>query len=87
MRDGFEAVEVATLAGKLTASMEPTNIAAQTAAHAEVGAFDRAVECQRRALSSAALAKQYEVEAQQRMANYLRGKPCRDSQLMPAHLP
>src|SRR5262249_31771065 len=59
VRDGKQAVEVATRACELTGWKNPVCIAILAAAHAEAGDFDKAVELQKKALAFPAHEKQY----------------------------
>jgi tetratricopeptide (TPR) repeat protein len=79
VRDGRRAVEHATTACELTGWRSPEVIDTLAAAYAEDGDFDKAVECQKKALDLVPrVRKQTLAEYRQRLALYERRQPYRD---------
>jgi len=78
MRDGKEAVKLATRACELTGWKNPGCIDTLAAAYAEAGGFDKAVEYQKKAADLAAGNKELEADIRSRIGLYERKKPYRD---------
>jgi hypothetical protein len=77
-RDGKAALESATRACELTRWKDADSIQTLAAAHAEVGDFKAAVECQKNAVEHIRdRGPQYMKEATDRLALYQAGKPYR----------
>ena len=76
LRDGAQAIELATRACKLSTWTNAGWIDTLAAAYAEAGDFDKAVEMQEKALKLAAMAAREEFEA--RLALYREQKPFRE---------
>jgi tetratricopeptide (TPR) repeat protein len=81
VRDGKQAVAHATRACELSGWRNPVRVSTLGAAYAEAGDFDRAVEYERKALSSADYAKRFGKTARERLELYARKKPYRDPSL------
>jgi hypothetical protein len=81
VRDGKEAVELATRACELSRWMTPDFIDTLAAAYAEAGDFARAVEYQKKALTFPSFEKAGGAEARWRIEQYTQKKPFRDPAL------
>jgi tetratricopeptide (TPR) repeat protein len=81
VRDGRQAVEHATRACELTGWNDPDFIHTLAAAHAEARDFDKAVEYQKRALSSPSYAKAIGRVGREQLDLYAQKKPYRDAAL------
>jgi Zn-dependent protease len=78
LRDGHEAVELATAACKATAWCNPSCLGTLAAASAELGDFESAVRWQKRALADPAYRKTYgEATVVARLRQYEQCVPCR----------
>jgi Zn-dependent protease len=78
LRNGQEAVELATSACNATAWSNPSCLGTLAAASAELGDFDNAVRWQKRALADPAYRKTYgEATVAERLRQYEQGLPCR----------
>jgi serine/threonine-protein kinase len=78
LRDGRQAVGLATRACELTVWKKPHFIETLAMAHAEVGDYVKAVEFQKKALGFPTLAAEQRAEARERLALYEQNKPYRD---------
>jgi tetratricopeptide (TPR) repeat protein len=78
VRDGKRAVELAEKACELTAFRNPYYLNTLAAAHAETGAYDRAVEWQEQALNLKGFSPAGEKAARERLSLYRAGKPFRE---------
>jgi tetratricopeptide (TPR) repeat protein len=83
VRDGKQALALATRACELQRWEEPEGIAALAAAHAEVMDFDRACEFQERALSFPAYEKEHGEDGWLILRNYARKLSLMDGNLLP----
>ena len=83
MRDGKEAVKLATQACELSGRADPACLDTLAAAYAESGDFEKAVEFQKRALFFPAFEKSDGPKARERLTLYGQGKPYRDPKLLP----
>jgi tetratricopeptide (TPR) repeat protein len=78
LRDGPKAVEHASRACELTGNQNPVFVDTLAAAHAEAGDFDKAAECQGRALVLPDAEKILGAGARDRLALYARREPYRE---------
>jgi serine/threonine protein kinase len=78
IRDGKQAIALATRACELTAWKQPVFLDTLAAAYAEVGKFDQAVEFQKKALAFPAFEKLYGSSVRKRLALYIQKKPYRE---------
>jgi tetratricopeptide (TPR) repeat protein len=83
MRDGTEAVDLATRACELTGWKNPRFLDTLAAAYAEAGDFEKAVEYQKKAAALAVGDKELEADLRSRIALYERKQPFRDPTLAP----
>jgi tetratricopeptide (TPR) repeat protein/serine/threonine protein kinase len=83
VRDGKQAVEHATRACALTGWKDPGYIDTLAAAHAEAGAFDKAVLFQKQALAFPGYEKDNGQVVRERLHRYERKMPYRDPALVP----
>jgi serine/threonine-protein kinase len=86
VRDGKEAVRLATRACELTGWKNAGYVDTLAAAYAEVGEFEKAVETQKKALTLPNAEKQYGPEFRAHLALYEQKKPYRDPKLAPREL-
>jgi len=83
LRDGKQAVDRARRACELTGWKDPVVVAILAGACAEAGEFDRAVEYQKKALSSDEYVKRNGETGREKLALYERKKPYRDPAFVP----
>jgi serine/threonine-protein kinase len=81
LRDGKQAVQLATRACELTGWKNVVFIDTLAAAYAEVGEFEKAIETEKKALALPNTEKQYGTKYRNRIALYEQKKPYRDPYL------
>ena len=83
LRNGPEAVKLATRACELTEWKNASFVNTLAAAYAEAGDFDKAVEYQQKAMADPAIMKQYGPVAREQLDLYRQQKPYREPTLAP----
>jgi len=78
VRDGKQAVEIATKANELSEGKDSAMLDALAAAFAETGDFARAIDFQKKALANPAFEKEFGARAKERLASYEQMKPWRE---------
>ena len=82
LRDGPAAVKHAQRGGELSGWRDPDYVDVLGMAYAEVGEFDKAIECQKKALAVPEFEKEKGADARRRLALYEQKKPFRDPELV-----